>query len=401
MDPRDSPYAPGAGTRPVLLAGREAELEQFSVLLDRLARGRPAEAILFAGSRGMGKTVLLRECSRRARAEGWFTSFEEVDPHLALRDMIALNARDVLYEMRASKRFGDRIKRALGVLRAFTSIGVLGVKLTIDSELLPGTADSGVFKRDLLALCRELGEIAATDQSGVVFFLDELHTLVGTEEMAVLDSVIHGLAQDGLPVTVVGAGIFAGPGFRSPGDVVSPSTYAGRLYRVLRLRALSRDASGAALTEPAGELNVSFEDAGLREAVGFAGGVPWFLQLVGEEAWCAGSDGFISTAASRLAVSKVRRRLCEEFYPRILRSLTAEDEAILKIIVSLPGEEVDGYEIVMAAKDATGLGGGDLTIALKGLMQRDIIRLSNLADQRRMYSFTFPGTAAYLSDTLV
>src|SRR5689334_4421908 len=133
VDPRDSPYAPGAGTKPVMLAGREEELERFSVLLDRLARGRPAEAMLFAGSRGMGKTVLLRECNRRARAAGWFTSFEEVDPQLALRDMIALNARDVLYEMRASKRYGDRIKRALGVLRAFTSIGVLGVKLTIDS----------------------------------------------------------------------------------------------------------------------------------------------------------------------------------------------------------------------------------------------------------------------------
>jgi AAA ATPase domain len=402
VDPRDSPYAPGAGTKPVMLAGREEELERFSVLLDRLARGRPAEAMLFAGSRGMGKTVLLRECNRRARAAGWFTSFEEVDPQLALRDMIALNARDVLYEMRASKRYGDRIKRALGVLRAFTSIGVLGVKLTIDSELLPGTADSGVFKRDLLALCRELGEIAATDQSGVVFFLDELHTLLGTEEMAVLDSVIHGLAQEGLPVTVVGAGIFSGPSFRSPGDVISPSTYAGRLYRVMRLRPLSRDAAAAALREPAGDLNVSFDDAGLRDAVSFAGGVPWFVQLVGEEAWCAGSDGFISADASRLAVRRVRSRLYEEFYPRILRSLTAEEEAILRTIVSLGGEEVDGDETLMAAKDATGLADGSLKNALLELMERDIVRLSNLVDfDRRMYSFTFPGTAAYVSDTLI
>ncbi|MGZ4332332.1 MAG: ATP-binding protein [Solirubrobacteraceae bacterium] len=386
----------------MLLAGREEELERFSVLLDRLARGRPAEAILFAGSRGMGKTVLLRECNRRARAAGWFTSFEEVDPQLALRDVIALNARDVLYEMRASKRYGDRIKRALGVLRAFTSIGVLGVKLTIDSELLPGTADTGIFKRDLLALCRELGEIAATDQSGVVFFLDELHTLVGTEEMAVFDSVIHGLAQEGLPVTVVGAGIFPGPAFRDRRDALSPSTYAGRLYRVMRLLPLSRDAAAAALTQPAGELNVSFDDEGLREAVSFTGGVPWFIQLVGEEAWGAGSDGFISGEAIRLAMTRVRRRLYEEFYPRILRSLTAEDEAIIKSIVSLGGEDVDGYEAVMTAKEATDLDGHNLTIALKELMQRDILHLSNIVDfNRRMYSFTFPGTAAYVSDTLI
>jgi hypothetical protein len=50
--------------------------------------------------------------------------------------------------MSASRRYGDKIKRAFGVLKAFTSIGILGVTLKIDAELIPGTADSGIFKRD-------------------------------------------------------------------------------------------------------------------------------------------------------------------------------------------------------------------------------------------------------------
>lgn len=137
MDPRTSPYAPGAGTTPSLLAGRERELERFSILIDRLQTGRSTEAVLFAGARAMGKTVLLRECQRRARSAGWFTTFEEVDPSVPLRQVMALNARDVLFEMSASRRYGDRIKRALGVLKAFTSIGILGVTLKIDAEPMP------------------------------------------------------------------------------------------------------------------------------------------------------------------------------------------------------------------------------------------------------------------------
>ena len=389
MDPRDSPYSPGAGTSPGLLAGRERELERFSILIDRLALGRSAESVLFAGSRGMGKTVLLRECERRAKAAGWFTAFEEVDPDLPLRQVMAFNARDVLFEMSASKRYGDRIKRALGVLKAFTSVGILGVKFNIDAELIPGTADSGVFRRDLLALFRELGQIAASDRSGVVFFLDELHTLRGSEEMAVLDAVIHGMSQDALPVTAVGAGVFSGPGYHDPSEPMGVSTYAGRLYRVLRLYRLDRESAAQAIVEPARALGVAFEPAAEAAAVEFADGSPYFLQLIGEQAWEEAAGQSITHDDVVSAERHVSRRLDEEFYPRVLRGLDPDARQALTRIAELGTRSVWRDDLVTAS----GRSWPELSEPVSTLMTRGIVDVAG----SRLYSIATPGMTGYLS----
>src|SRR5487761_2476949 len=59
MDPIQNPYAPGAGQRPPELAGRDDQLRQFDVVLERIARGRPERSMVLTGLRGVGKTVLL------------------------------------------------------------------------------------------------------------------------------------------------------------------------------------------------------------------------------------------------------------------------------------------------------------------------------------------------------
>ena len=59
MDPIRNPYAPGAGQRPPELAGRDRELRQFEVTLERVAAGRPERSMVLSGLRGVGKTVLL------------------------------------------------------------------------------------------------------------------------------------------------------------------------------------------------------------------------------------------------------------------------------------------------------------------------------------------------------
>lgn len=387
MDPRDSPYSPGAGTAPAVLAGRERELERFSILVDRLARRRSAESVLFAGARAMGKTVLLRECERRARAAGWFTAFEEVDPGLPLRQVMALNARDVLYEMSASRRYGERLKRALGVLKAFTSVGIMGFSLTIDADAIPGTADTGMFRRDLLALFRELGEVAASDGSGVVFLLDELHTLRGSEEMAVLDAVIHGMAQEALPVTAVGAGVFSGPTFQDPSEPEPVSTYAGRLYRVLRLHGLDRDSAVRALAGPAADAGAAFEAAALDAAVDFAGGSPYFLQLVGEGAWEESPGSSITRDDVLRAIAGVRERLDAEFYPQVLRGLDAPARRALELLAGRGGSAAREDLVT-----ASGGGWAELSGPMNALMARGVVDSVG----SRFYRMSTPGMVEYL-----
>jgi Cdc6-like AAA superfamily ATPase len=73
VDPIRNPYAPGAGQHPPELAGRDRELEQFEVTLQRLAGGRPERSLVLSGLRGVGKTVLLNAFRSRAVRRAWGT----------------------------------------------------------------------------------------------------------------------------------------------------------------------------------------------------------------------------------------------------------------------------------------------------------------------------------------
>ena len=68
MDPIRNPYAPGAGQRPPELAGRDRELEQFEVTLERVA----------AGASIVGLYPL--SDARRADFEAWRSQRRASDP---------------------------------------------------------------------------------------------------------------------------------------------------------------------------------------------------------------------------------------------------------------------------------------------------------------------------------
>jgi len=55
MDPRTNPYAPGAGTLPPELAGRDDIIEQAAIALDRFRNGLAARSLLLVGLRGVAR----------------------------------------------------------------------------------------------------------------------------------------------------------------------------------------------------------------------------------------------------------------------------------------------------------------------------------------------------------
>jgi len=57
VDPIRNPYAPGAGQRPPELAGRDRELKQFEITLERVASGRP-EVLRAHAITGLGEVDL-------------------------------------------------------------------------------------------------------------------------------------------------------------------------------------------------------------------------------------------------------------------------------------------------------------------------------------------------------
>ena len=63
MDRRTNPYAPGAGTPPPELVGRDELIEDAEIALYRLRNGLAAKGLLMVGLRGWERQFSLTGCS--------------------------------------------------------------------------------------------------------------------------------------------------------------------------------------------------------------------------------------------------------------------------------------------------------------------------------------------------
>jgi len=88
---RKNPYSPGAGLRPAALVGRDSELQNWSLALQRLEKARSAKSVVLHGLRGEGRTVLLGEFDRMARERDWITVIIEANTVSPLRDTLVLS----------------------------------------------------------------------------------------------------------------------------------------------------------------------------------------------------------------------------------------------------------------------------------------------------------------------
>ncbi len=64
MDKSQNPYAPGAGTSPPELSGRQHIVETVEITLKRIKNGRSEKNIILVGLRGVGKTVLRTQSAK-------------------------------------------------------------------------------------------------------------------------------------------------------------------------------------------------------------------------------------------------------------------------------------------------------------------------------------------------
>jgi hypothetical protein len=118
VDPIRNPYAPGAGQRPPELAGRDRELKQFAVTLERVAAGRPDRSMVLSGLRGVGKTVLLNSLRSLAVQRAWGTGKIEARPDQSLRLPLAQAVHAAIREVSHRHRDPDRVDEVTGVLKS-------------------------------------------------------------------------------------------------------------------------------------------------------------------------------------------------------------------------------------------------------------------------------------------
>lgn len=321
MRPHDNPYTPNAGARPPALVGRDAELEAFDVLLDRLRRGHTEQSMLITGLRGVGKTVLLTSFEERARERDWTTVEAEITKNTEFGARMAHLVRRALLQLAPKARWKDRAARAASVLKSFQITvapdGSLSAGLDVDAA--EGLADSGQLADDLTDLLVALGEAAREHDSGVVFLLDEVQFLA-LVELEALISALHKTVQRQLPITLVGAGLPQLP--RLAGEAKS---YAERLFKFPRIGELSGSQARKALSEPAARLGVAYESDALAAVVDYTEGYPYFLQEYGNILWNQADGSPITLADVTDSQPAVEEKLDGSFF-RVRAERTTELE---------------------------------------------------------------------------
>jgi hypothetical protein len=172
------------------------------------SRSRPIRAQLrLDGLRGVGKTVVLNEADIVAREHGWVSSgVLECNEDDELPLLMARLCHRALRRLSTGRRVGGAVKRALGVLRAFTfAMDEHGAwRFNIDADAVTGVADSGDAEADIVELLAEVGAAAAQHGSGAPFLLDELQFL-GGRSLATLAVAMHGVSQQNAPVLLIAA----------------------------------------------------------------------------------------------------------------------------------------------------------------------------------------------------
>jgi hypothetical protein len=278
MDAVRNPYSPGAGTRPPALVGRDKQITDADVALQRLLIGRSGRGQLLTGLRGVGKTVLLNEFESLANKHGFFHAHIEVAEDGQLPGRLAGALRLVLLHMDAKRRIGDRARRALGVVKAFSLQIPNGPEFGFDIDAIAG-ADSGDLEQDLAGLFVEVGEVARDHACGVLLTIDELH-YVPSKVLAALVVGLHRANQLALPVMLAGAGLPSLPTLAG-----EAKSYAERMFTFPVIGSLSDADAGQALVDPALEEGVRWEPAALERILLLTEGYPYFIQEFGKQTW--------------------------------------------------------------------------------------------------------------------
>jgi hypothetical protein len=331
-----NPYNPGAGTEPPAFTGRDELMDDYKIALRRTVDGRPGKSIMPTGLRGVGKTVLLNRFHAIAVEEGLVGFLIEASDAGGFSRLLAARLRKVLLELDRGT-VSAAVKRALGVLKAFTYTLPDGSTISLDVDAVVGSADSGLLDEDLTALLIAVGEAAQDRGRGLLVAVDEVQYL-SKEELGAVITAIHRTVQMNLPVMLVGAGLPQLPGLA--GDAKS---YAERLFDYPDVGSLDPRNAAAALTQPAEAQGVAFEEDALSAILSYTQGYPYFLQEWGYHVWNEAPGSPIGVKDVSRARTAVQERLDKNFFRvRMDRITPAEKTYLLAMAEIGPGPHRSG-----------------------------------------------------------
>jgi len=329
MDPISNPYRPGAGTKPLILAGRAKVIEKAVILLARVKDGKPQRSLMLYGLRGVGKTVLLNEFEQLARLQKYIVEHIEVSESDDFHSIIARTFRRILLRIDSVENVKSQAFKALRVLKAFTVTLPDGPELRLNVDALMGEADSGNFEKDLTDIVVNVGETSRQEEKPICILIDEAQYLKESD-FAALIAASHRISQLGLPLLFICAGL---PHIAAlSGEAKS---YAERLFEFIPVQNLDDEEARLAITEPASTLSVEYEPEAVSELVKITEGYPYFIQEFGKTVWDFAKQSPITKSDVSVAKAKTLSVLDKSFFKVRLDRATSSEKDLMKHMAML------------------------------------------------------------------
>ncbi|MBF0808791.1 ATP-binding protein [Rothia nasimurium] len=302
-----NPFTPTFGVTPPLLVGRVQLLADFEEALED-GPGAPARALLVAGTRGSGKTVLLNVYEDLALHHGWAVVPMTARPGL-VQELKDERLPRLLYDL------GKQDARKLNQIE----VNLFGVGGAVGWP--EGKAPLGGFR----SLLFEVADLAAEQGGGLLITVDEAHRNA-LDDLRVLTQEVQHAFRQGKNVAFIAAGLPRAVHDLTGDEVL---TFLRRAERIT-LGAVNPLDIEEALQEPATQFGKPFNEEALTLAVEGTGGYPFLIQSVGYESWrTARADSVIGLEAAERGVAAARRRVGHLVHEPALVGLSGVDKSFL------------------------------------------------------------------------
>lgn len=364
MDPVRNPFAPGAGSRPPELAGRDAIINDARVAIERALLGKPSRSQMFLGLRGVGKTVLLNAVEVMAIERGHLTSSIEAPERKPLGELLLPRVHQVLRKLSLVDHAKSKAYDAMRALRSFASVFKFeygDLTIAVDAEV--GVADSGDLQNDLPELFVRVGEAAKAAGKAWTLLIDEVQYL-SQKDLAALIVSMHKINQSGLPVLFFGAGL---PQVAAlSGEAKS---YAERLFHYPDVGALPEVDAKAAIRQPVNEEGAVIDELALDEIFLKTKGYPYFLQEWGHQSWNLAVGDTITLHDAKEAERTTLKRLDEGFFKVRFDRLTPKEREYVIAMARLGSGPYRSSDVADAlGESAQSLGPRRAQIISKGMI---------------------------------
>lgn len=366
MDPRLNPYAPGAGTPPPALAGRDELIERAAVALDRIRAGRSARSFILYGLRGVGKTVLLNRVRLDAEARGIISVKMEAPEQRSLPALLIPALRAALLRLSRGEALKDHALQGMRALASFTralKVKYRDIEFSIEAEPETGLADSSDLDTDLADLLLILGKAAHERATALVLFIDELQ-YVPRAQLASLIAALHGASQAQLPIAMLAAGL---PQLLA--QTGHAKSYAERLFEFAPVDRLNDGDARAALIVPASREGARFSPAAIAEILRRTSGYPYFLQEWGKHSWNTSGASPIEIDDVQRATIEALAELDASFFRVRFDRLTPGQKRYMRAMAELgPGPHRSGEIADILKKKVTTLAPVRNLLIAKGML---------------------------------